>query len=142
MYSIMANSLRLLKSKYMEMKFHEKSEKFETNPLKAMDPLFVLVCSCFRENVILTCKIVSFLCSLDNFLLKNVIVFFFGNKVSKWHSFAKKSYFDLFFTMFSHQGEDAKIPSAHISLTYTHTYFAHNIDLFALPILQKYEFIM
>ena len=43
-----------------------------------MGPLLVLVCTCFRENVIATCKIVS-LCSLDNFLLKTVIIFFFGN---------------------------------------------------------------
>ena len=42
-----------------------------------MGPVLVLVCPCFRENVIVTFKIGSFLCSLDNFLLKNVIVFFF-----------------------------------------------------------------
>ena len=47
-----------------------------------MSPLFVLVCPCFRENVILTCQIVPFLCSLDNFLLKNVIIFFVGNQIS------------------------------------------------------------
>ena len=36
------------------------------------------VCSCspcFRKGVVVTCKIGSFLCSLDNLLLKNVIVF-------------------------------------------------------------------
>ena len=36
-------------------------------------PLLVLVCHCFRENVIVTCKIVSFLRSLDNFLLKMLL---------------------------------------------------------------------
>ena len=35
-----------------------------------------------------------FLCSLDNSLQKNVIVFFFGNQISKWCSFVKiKGYF-------------------------------------------------
>ena len=90
---------------------------------------------CFRENVIVTCKIVSFLCCLDNFLLLNVIVFFFGNQISKGRSFEKGAIFDLLFTFFSHQGEDTKIPSAHISLTYT--YYAHPIDLFCLPNFAK-----
>ena len=52
-----------------------------------MGPLLVLVCPCFRENVVVKCKIVSFVFSLDNFLLKNVIVFLFGNQISKWRSF-------------------------------------------------------
>ena len=47
-----------------------------------MGPLLVLV-SPFREKVIVTCKILSCLCSLDNFLLKNVVVFFFGNQILK-----------------------------------------------------------
>ena len=42
-----------------------------------MGPLLVLVSLCFRGNVNVTCKIVSFLCSPDNFLLKNVIVLIF-----------------------------------------------------------------
>ena len=42
-----------------------------------MGILFVLVSLCFRENVIVTCKIGSFLCSIDNLLQENVIVFFF-----------------------------------------------------------------
>ena len=54
-----------------------------------MGTLFVLVSLCFRENVVVTCKIGSFLCSLDNLLQKNVIVFFFGNQISKWRSFEK-----------------------------------------------------
>ena len=55
-----------------------------------------MACSCFplfRENVVATCKIGSFLCSLDNLLQKNVIVLFFGNQTSKWRSFEKKGYF-------------------------------------------------
>ena len=52
-----------------------------------MGPWFVLISPCFRENVVATCKIGSFLCSLDNLLQKNVIVLFFGNQISKWRSF-------------------------------------------------------
>ena len=87
-----------------------------------MDPWLVLVSPCFRENVVATCKIGSFLCSLDNLLQKNVIVLFFGNQISKWRSFEKRAIFDLLFTFFSHQGKVTKIPSAHISLTYIHVF--------------------
>ena len=58
-----------------------------------MGPWLVLVSSCFRENVVATCKIGSVLCSLDNLLQKHVIVFCFGNQISKWRSFEKKGYF-------------------------------------------------
>ena len=42
-----------------------------------MGTLFVLVSPCFEENVVVTCKIGSFLYSLDNLLQKNAIVFLF-----------------------------------------------------------------
>ena len=100
-----------------------------------MGPLLVLVSPCFRENVVVTCKIGSFLCSLDNLLQKNV-VFFFENQTSKWRSFKKRAIFDLLFTFFSYQRKVTKIPSAHISLTYIHV-FCSSIDFFALPILKK-----
>ena len=87
-----------------------------------MGPWLVLVSPCFRENVVATCKIGSFLCSLDNLLQKNVIVLFFGNQISKWRSFEKRAIFDLLFTFFSHQGKVTKTPSAHISLTYIHIF--------------------
>ena len=87
-----------------------------------MGPWLVLVSPSFRENVAATCKIGSFLCSLDNLLQKNVIVFSFGNQMSKWRSFEKRAIFDLLFTFFSHQGKVTKIPSAHISLTYMHVF--------------------
>ena len=35
-----------------------------------MGPWLVLASPCFRENVVATCKIESFLCSLDNLLQK------------------------------------------------------------------------
>ena len=87
-----------------------------------MGTLFALVSPCFRENVVVTCKIGAFLCSLDTLLQKNVIVFFFGNQISKWRSFGKWAIFDLLFTFFSHQEKVIKIPSAHISLTYIHVF--------------------
>ena len=76
--------------------------KFEQNRLKGfgMGPWLVLVSPCFRENLVATCKIGSFLCSLDNLLQKNVIVFFFGNQISKWRSFEIGATFDLLFTFF------------------------------------------
>ena len=87
-----------------------------------MGPLLVLVYPCFRENIIVTCKIVSLLCNLDNFLLKNVIFFFFENRISKWRSFEKRAIFDLLFTFFNHQGKDKKNLSAHISFAYIHVF--------------------
>ena len=75
-----------------------------------MGTLFVLVSPCIRENVVVTCKIGPFLCNLDNLLQKNVIVFFFGNRISKWRSFEKRAIFDLLFTFFSYQGKITKNP--------------------------------
>ena len=100
-----------------------------SNTLKGcgMGPWPVLVSPCFRKNVVATCKIGSFLCSLDNLLQKNVIVFFFGNQISKWRSFEKMAIFDLLFTLFSHQGKLQKFLQ-HISHSHTYTYFAHPID--------------
>ena len=63
-----------------------------------MGPLLVLVSPCFRETVVVTCKIRSFLCSLDNLLQKSVIVFFFEDQISKWRSFEKRA----ILTYFSH----------------------------------------
>ena len=57
-----------------------------------MGPWLVLVSLCFRENIVATCKIESFLCTLDNLPQENVIVLFFGNQISKWRSFGKKGY--------------------------------------------------
>ena len=105
-----------------------------------MGPWLVLVCPCFRENVVATCKIGSFLCSLDNLLQKNVIVLFSGNQISRWRSFEKRAIFDLLFTLFSHQGKVTKIPSAHISHTYIHIFCSPYCLFLALPILKKYKF--
>ena len=103
-----------------------------------MGPWLVLVSPCFRENVVATCKIGSFLCSLNNLLQKNVIVLFFGNQISKWRSFEKRAIFDLLLTFSSHQGKVTNFLQ-HISQTHTYTYFAHLLTFFALPILKKYK---
>ena len=106
-----------------------------------MGPWLVLVSPCFRENVVATCKIGSFLCSLDNLLQKNVIVFFFGNRMAKWRSFEKRAIFDLLFTFFSQQGKLQKFLQ-HIPHSHTYTYFAHRIDFFCLINFEKkIEFI-
>ena len=103
-----------------------------------MGTLFVFVSPCLSKNGVVTCKIESFLCSLDNLLQKNVIVFFFGNQISKWRSFEKKAIFDLLFTLFSHQEKVTKNPSAHISLTYIHVFCSpYFLFLPKLPILKK-----
>ena len=101
-----------------------------------MGPWLVLVSPLLRENIVATCQILSFLCSLDNLPQKNVIVLFFGNQISKWRSFEKRTIFDLLFTHSSHQGKLQKFLQ-HISQTHTYTYFAQPIDFFVLPILKK-----
>ena len=106
-----------------------------------MGPWLVLVSPCFRENELATCKIGSFLCSLDNLLQKNVIVFFFGNQISKWRSFEKRAIFDLLFTFFSYQGKVTKIPSAHISLTYIHLFCSPYWLFLPYQFWKKSEFI-
>ena len=103
-----------------------------------MGTLLVLVSPCFRENVAVTCKIGSFLCSLDSLLQKNVLVFFFGNQNSKWRLFEKGAIFDLLFTFFSHQGKLQKFLQ-HISHSHTYMNFAHPIDFFAIQILKNIQ---
>ena len=65
-----------------------------------MGPWLVLVSPCFRENVVATCKIGSFLCSLDNFHQKHVIVFFFFFEIKFQNGAHLKK--GLFLTYFSH----------------------------------------
>ena len=96
-----------------------------------MGPWLVFVSPCFREYVVVTCKIVSFLSSLDTLLQKNIIVFFFGNQISKWRSFEKRAVFGLLFT-FLVTRENLQKFLQHVSHSHTYTYFAHPIDFFAL----------
>ena len=92
-----------------------------------------------RENVVVTCKIGSFLCSLDNLLHKNIIVFFFENQISKWQSSEKRAIFDLFFTFISYQGKGYK-NSISTYLTHTHIcILLTQLTFFALLILKKIQ---
>ena len=93
-----------------------------------MGTLFVLVSPCVRENVVVTCKIKSFLCSLDNLLQKNVIVFPFGNQISKWRSFEKGAIFDLLFTFLVTKESYKNSFSTYLTHIHTYMYFAHPID--------------
>ena len=111
-----------------------------------MGPLLALVSPCFRENLIVTCKVLPFLCSLDNFLQKMYLVFFllllfffcfyFRKSNFKMALFDKKrATFDLLFTFLSPSERHKFLWGMSHSHTYTH--FAHPIDFFAFPILQK-----
>ena len=83
-----------------------------------------------------------FFFNLDNFVLKNVDFFFFGNQISKWRSF-EKGLFWTYFSDFLATKETTQKFLQHISHLHTYTYFAHPINVFAFPILQKKcEFIM
>ena len=105
-----------------------------------MGPWLVLVSPCFRENVVATRKIGSFLCSLDNLLQKNVILFL-GNQISKWRSFEKKGYFWPTFHIFQSPGESYE-NSFNAYLTHIQTRILLTLlTFFALPILKKYKFI-
>ena len=101
-----------------------------------MGPLLILVSPCFRKNVVVTCKIGSFLCSLDNLLQKIVIVFFFENQISKRRSFEKRAILTYFSHFLVNRGKLQKFLQ-HISYSHKYMYFAHPVDFFALPILKK-----
>ena len=101
-----------------------------------MGTLFVLVSPCFRENVVVTCKSRSFLCSLDNLLQKNVIVFFLEIKFQNG-AHLKKGLFLTYFSHFIVTRERLQKFLQHISHSHTYMYFAHPIDLFCLTNFEK-----
>ena len=107
-----------------------------------MGPWLVLVSACFRENVFATCKIGSFLYSLDNLLQKNIIVLFFWKSNFKMALVWKKGLFLTYFSHFLVTREKLQKFLQHISHSHTYTYFSHPIDFF-LPyqFWKKYEFI-
>ena len=95
--------------------------------------LFPLV---FGENVVATCKIGSFLCSLDNLLQKNVIVLFLKIKFQNGARLKK----GLFLTYFSHflVTRESYKNSFSTYLTHIHTRILLTLlTFFALPILKK-----
>ena len=114
---------------------HKKGKRSKYIKSTQMGPLLAPVCPCFRENVIVTCKIVSFLCSLDNFLLKNVIIFFLEIKFQNGVHLKK----GLFLTYFSHflVNREKTQNSFSTYLTYIHNFSPCSLTFFALPILPK-----
>ena len=71
---IRAWNFRMMIRKIWQFLWYQNRNNFEKNEKrKDQAPL--------RENVVATCKIGSFLCSLDDLLQKNVIVLFFGNLI-------------------------------------------------------------
>ena len=82
-----------------------------------MDPLLVLVSPCFRKNVVVTCKIGSILCGLDNILQKNVL-FSFWKSNFKIGLIWKRVIFDLLFTFFGHREKLQKFLQ-HLSHSHT-----------------------
>ena len=96
----------------------------------------------FRENVVVTCKIGSFLCNLNNLLQKKSNCFLFWKSNPKWRSFEKKRLVLTYFSHFFVTREKLQKFLQDISHSHTYMYFAHPTDFFALPILKKkYEFI-
>ena len=101
-----------------------------------MGPWLVLVSSCFRENVVATCKIGCFCVVYIIYFRKTVLFSFLEIKFQNGAHLKKGLYFDLLFTFFSHQGKLQKFLQ-HISHSHTNTYFAHSIDLFCLTNFEK-----
>ena len=106
-----------------------------------MGPWLVLVSPCFRKNVVATCQIRPFLCSLDYLLQKNVIVLFLEIKFQNG-AHLKKGLFLTYFSHFLVTREKLQKFLQHISHSHAYTYFAHPIDFFCLTNFEKkYEFI-
>ena len=96
----------------------------------------VLVSPCFRENVVATCKIWSFLCSLDNLLQKKVIVLIFWKSNFKMVLIWKKAIFDLIFT-FLVTGE--KLQKFFQNISHSHTYTRILLTLLTFFCLTNFE---
>ena len=102
-----------------------------------MGTLFVLVSPCFRENVVVTCKIGSFLCSLDNLLQKKRNCFLFLEIKFQNGTHLKKGLFLTYFSHFLVTREKLQKFLQHISHSHTYMYFAHPIDFFCLTNSEK-----
>ena len=107
-----------------------------------MGPWLVLVSPCFRENVVATCKIGSFLCNLDNLLQKKYLFSFLEIKFQNGAHLKKRAIFDLLFTFSCHQGKLQKFLQ-HISHSHTYIHVFCSTYWLFLPyqFWQKYEFI-
>ena len=100
-----------------------------------MGPWLVLVFPCFRENVVATCKIVSFLCSLDNLLQKNVLFSFLEIKFQMALIWKKR----LFLTYLSHFLVTRENYKKFLSTYLTHTHTRILLTLLTFFCLTNFE---
>ena len=105
-----------------------------------MGPWLVLFSPCFRENVVATCKIGSFLGSFDNLLQKNVIALFFWKSNFKIALIWKKGYFWPTFHIFLVTRESYK-NSFSTYLTHIHVFCSPYWLFLPYQLWKKYEFI-
>ena len=94
---------------------------------------------CFRENVVVTCKIGSFLCSLDNLLQKNWFLFWKSN--FKLALIWKKGLFLTYFSQFLVTRRKLQKFFQHISHQHTYTYLLTLLTFLPYQFWKKYEFI-
>ena len=97
-----------------------------------MGPWPALVSPCFRENVVATCKMGSFLCSLDHLLKKkrNCLLFWKSNFRMALNNIWKKGYF-----------RPSYKNSFSTYLTHIHTHILLTLlTFFAFTVLKKYDF--
>ena len=100
-----------------------------------MGPWLVLVSPCFRENVVATCKLGLFLCSLDNLLQKKRNCFLFLEIKFQNGPHLKKEPFLTYFSHFLVTRESYKnFSSTHLIHLHTHilltllTFFLTNLE--------------
>ena len=106
-----------------------------------MGPWHVLVSPCFRENVVVTCKIGSFLHLQFRYFTseKRNCFFFFLEIKFKNGAHLKKGLLLAYFSHFLVTGEKLQKFLQHVSDSHIYTHFAHPIDFFALPIVKKIQ---
>ena len=102
----------------------------KAKPLRAPKWVHCLFLPCFRKNVNVACKIMSFLCSFDHFLLKNVIAFSFIRKSNFKTALIWKNAILTYCLHFSLQRKDTKIQGTYP--LYIHV-FCSPYWLFCLP---------
>ena len=107
-----------------------------------MGPLLVLVSPCFRENINVSCKIVSFAYSLDNFSSEKSNWFLFWKIFQNGAPLGKKGLFLTFFSHFLVTREQTKILSSHSPLRYTHVFCSPYLLFLPSQFCKTCEFIM
>ena len=102
-----------------------------------MCPRLLLVSPCFRENVGVTCKIGSFLSSLDNLHNLDKLFSFLEIKFQNGAHLKKKRAVWTYISHFLVTREKLQKFLRHISHSHKYMYFAHPIDYFCLTNFEK-----